>query len=112
MIGDISIMDGIPYKSRVVTTGDTASAPQDYSNLKSMQSVPLYSGQQHEYNLISDAEISYDSGFPVLTTGAQFVPQYAMPVPHSQVVQTADEPKKRARPYKKRQIRIGSSDFI
>ncbi|KAI3639056.1 hypothetical protein MIR68_002586 [Amoeboaphelidium protococcarum] len=149
MIGDISMMDGIPYTRRVVTTGNTASSHQDNSNLQSMQSDPLYSGQQQmdglpfksrvvttgntasshqdhsdqqsmladpfysrqqrQYNLMGDTTISYDSGFPVLTTGAQFVPQYAMPMPHSRVVQTAAESKKRARPYQKRQKRNGTS---
>ncbi|KAI3653730.1 hypothetical protein MP228_001677 [Amoeboaphelidium protococcarum] len=107
-------MDGVPSKNHVVATRNTASSHQDYSNLKSMQADPLYSRQQQQYNLMGDTAISYDSGFPVLTTGAQFVPQYqyAMPVPHSRVVETAAESKVRVRPYKKRQKRIGSSGFI
>ncbi|KAI3648040.1 hypothetical protein MP228_008261 [Amoeboaphelidium protococcarum] len=107
-------MDGVPSKYRLATTRNTASSHQDYSNVKSMQADPLNSRQPQQYNLMGDTAISYDSGFPVLTTGAQFAPkyQYAMPVPHSRVVETAAESKVPARPYKKRQKLIGSSGFI
>ncbi|KAI3639057.1 hypothetical protein MIR68_002587 [Amoeboaphelidium protococcarum] len=100
---NISLVDGIPFIRRVVTTGDIASAPQDYSNLKSMLNSPLISGQHP--NLMGDSPNTDDSGYSAFTSGAQFVPQYPVPVlPQlTQVPQTAAEPKKRGRPQKKRQ---------
>ncbi|KAI3640125.1 hypothetical protein MIR68_001003 [Amoeboaphelidium protococcarum] len=102
---DISIMDGIYYISRVVTTGDIASAPKDHSKLQPMLSSPLFSGQQQQPNLMGDSPNTDDSGYSVLTSGTQFVPQQPMPVllQQFQVPQTAAEPKKRGRPQKKRQ---------